>query len=132
MTCLPTEACDELSFVRAVSARSPQVDQCAGPSLRISFWPYRVFILEHILASKEASDILWDGFREDDQHGVHFELCAGHWMDLATVCGLRARQYRRADWADQAQILLGQVCTVAGWDAKEIANMFAWQRLRLT
>lgn len=132
MACLPTEVRDELEFVHAMCGRSPDQGECRGPLLRLVFWPYRLFVLENILDCQSASDLLWDGFSGDRPQGVHFELCAAHWMDLVILCALQARRYRRQDWLNEAQHLLDGVCSTAGWDPKEIANMFAWQRERLT
>lgn len=130
MACLPTETRGELEFVHALLARD--LGQCRGPLLRIAFWPYRVFVLEQIMDSSLASDVLWDGFQEDGCLGVHFELCGAHWIDLAVLLLLRAMQYRRLDWSDEADQLLENVCASAGWDSKEISNMIAWQSERLT
>lgn len=130
MACLPTETRGELEFVQALHDR--EAGRCRGPLLRLGFWPYRIFVLEHILDSQEASDILWDGFREDGCVGVHFELCGAHWLDLATLCAVRSRQYRRKDWVGEAEILMREICQSAQWDVREMANMFAWQRQRLT
>lgn len=132
MACLPTHTPGELEFVHALVARRCPVAECCGPLLRIAFWPYRVFVLEHLMDSPDASDLLWDGFMSDGAVGIHFELCGAHWMDLVAVCQLRAAQYRRSDWGGQADQLLVDVCTTAGWDPKEILNMMAWQRERLT
>lgn len=132
MACLPTEVSDELDFIHALMRRTSSFSQCCGPLLRIAFWPYRVFVLEHVLNSQQASDMLWDGFLEDGCVGVHFELCGAHWMDLAGLCQFRARQYRRDDWSTEAEQLLRDICVTARWDPKEILNMIAWQRERLT
>lgn len=132
MACLPTHTPGELEFVLSLTTRQRAIGQCRGPLLRIAFWPYRVFVLEHVLDSKIASDLLWDGFCDDGCKELRFELCGAHWMDLASLCQVRADQYRRVDWSAQAGQLLRDVCQAAGWDEKEILNMIVWQRERLT
>lgn len=130
MACLPTPTHGELEFVHELVTRD--LGQCRGPLLRITFRPYRVSLLELIMNSTAASDVLWDGFQGESYHGLHFERCAAHWMDLAALCGLRAAQYRRVDWSTTADRFMENVCTTAGWDTKEIVNLIAWQGEKLT
>lgn len=132
MACLPTKTSGELEFVHAMCTRTRPFAECRGPLLRVVLWPFRVFTLEHIFDLQQASDTLWDGYCEDSPAGVLFELCGAHWIDLVTLCGLRARLCKRPDWNSEARHLLDDVCAAAAWDVKEIANMFAWQRERLT
>lgn len=132
MACLPTQDHRELEFVSSLSSRDPEIGECRGPLLQLAFWPTKVFVLEHIFNSQAASDTLWEGFCGDRCVGVHFELCGAHWLDLAALVGLRAAQYRRSDWTGEAHNLLAEICHAASWDPKEIANMFAWQRQKLT
>lgn len=130
MACLPSQTCNELEFVSALLSRAH--GQCRGPLMRFAFGPYRVFALEHIMDSAVASDVLWDGFQGEGPDGVHFELCAAHWVDLAALCELRSLQYRRVDWHETAESLMDKLCASAGWDPKEISNMIAWKSERLT
>ena len=132
MPCTAKEAATELEFVQQLCARRPHVNECCGPLLTIAFPTTGVFVLEHILDSGAASDLLWDGFLPDRHVDVYFRLCAGHWIDLTGLCVWRAKQFARSDWHGIAENLMNEVCQAASWDAKEIANMFAWQRLRLT
>lgn len=132
MACRDTETTDELSFVQALHTRNREVGECRGPLLRLGLWSWRVFSLEQIFDSQAANDVLWAGMHEDGQLGIHFSLCAAHWMDLAALCWMRAQQHRRSDWHEEANQLLSEICVTAGWDVKEIVNMFAWQQARLT
>ena len=88
--------------------------------------------METIFASQAAVDLLWSEHHDDISHGVHFTLCAAHWLDLAALMWMRSRQADRADWHAESDHLLRDLCTAAGWDAKEIVNMFAWQHSQLT
>lgn len=128
MGCEPGLSYSELDFVREMTHREARKGECTGPVIQLRFWAYRVFVLEHVLDSKEASDLLWEGFHEDPHEGVAFDLCAGHWLELAAVIELRAAQYRREDWAFMGRTLALDLCERAHWDPKEIVNFFAWQR----
>lgn len=128
MGCEPGLRYSELDFVLAMGERDARKGECAGPVVPLRFWPYRVFVLEHVLDSKAASDLLWDGFRDDPYKGVAFELCAAHWLELAAVVEVRAAQYGRDDWAFMGRTLALDLCESAEWDPKEIVNLFAWQR----
>lgn len=132
MVCLPTETPTELEFIQALVRRRRVINECQGPLLRIAMWPYRVFLLESILDSSIASDMLWSGHCNDGCMGVHFELCGAHWMDLVILCEVRAFQYNRRDWQAEAEQLHIDVCRAGGWDPKEMLNMIMWQRERLT
>jgi hypothetical protein len=128
MGCEQGSKYSELNFVQAMARRDARKGECVGPLISLRFRPYRVFVLEHVLDSKEASDLLWDGFRDDPHEGVAFELCAAHWLELAAVVEIRASQYRREDWAFMGRTLALDLCESAQWDPKEIVNLFAWQR----
>lgn len=128
MACTPSQATTELQFVQALGARDPHVGECCGPMLRIGLWGYRLLTLERIFDSQVATDILWGGMHDDGALGIHFSLCAAHWMDLASLVWMRSQQSGIADWYSEADHLLRDVCAAARWDPKEIVNMFAWQR----
>lgn len=132
MPCTPTETKGELEFVQALLTRSRVEGQCRGPLLRLAMWSWRVLTLEQIFDSPAASDVLWQGVHDDGIMGIHFSLCAAHWLDLACLCWMRAHTQDRADFNAEAEQLLRDVCDTAGWDAKEIVNMFAWRHARLT
>jgi hypothetical protein len=141
MACTPTHDLSELDFVLSLATRTKEIGECRGPVLTLSLWNYRALSLEHIFDSAAASDVLWSGMQEDHlpvaeglqaPGTIHFSLCAAHWVDLACLCWMRSRQYRRGDWKLEADQLLHDTCVAAGWDEKEIVNMFAWQRARLT
>lgn len=132
MSCTPTSTPTELDFVQALYSRLSTDYSCAGPLVHMSLWPWRVFTLERIFDNAEASDLLWSGFLSDGYVGVHFSLCAAHWMDLACLTWIRATQSGRPDSASEAQALAQDLCFSAGWDVKEIVNMLAWRRARLT
>ncbi len=126
-TCARGTAMDELEFVQSLSRRT-LTGECSGPVLHMALTAWRLFSLEQCLASQQAMEMLWDNYADDSAQGVHFALCAAHWMDLCALAWLRAEQARRSDWRSEAFYLVRQLCTTAGWDAKEIVNMFAWQR----
>jgi hypothetical protein len=130
MPCLSAEPCSELDFVRALQDR-PE-GECKGPSIVQTLWSGRVLLLERIFDSQIACDVLWSGYLVDRSDGLVFDLCAAHWFDLACFAWARSRQQSRRDWAWAAEELLQDLCHEAGWDAKEIVNMFAWQSTRLT
>ncbi len=124
-----SEKISELEFVRSLSGRA---DSCQGPLLRIAFTPWRVFTLETAFDSARAAELLWEGHHDDGCLGVHFSLCAAHWIDLCALVWMRSRQQRRKDWHAEADHLLRDICDAARWDPKEIVNMFAWQHSQLT
>lgn len=132
MACLATPALSELDFAHELFRRDSTLSQCAGELITMTFWAYRVFMLEQILDSSTASDLLWDGFTGDGAESVQFELCCAHWFDLAVLAEMRAAQYRRRDWAQTAERLFLSLCKLARWDAKELLNMVTWSRERLT
>lgn len=131
MACSPTDAATELDFVKALHTRTRDHGQCRGPLLTLFLWSWQLETLEHIFDSEPACDVLWGGF-QPSLTTSGFQLCAAHWFDLACLTWARALQHSRPDWSAQAEVLLKDLCDVAGWDAKEIVNMFAWQRARLT
>lgn len=115
-----------MDFVASLVGRS---GECRGPLLQLSFSGYRLEVLEESL---RTADRLWDGFDGDSGGLLAFSLCAAHWMDLSYLSGVRAREYHRLDWFNEASALLRQICEVARWDEKEISNMLTWQRVQLT
>lgn len=132
MTCTATPDATEFDFVRAIHTRCRDVSACCGPILTLDMSLGRAFALEQIFDSEIASDLLWDGHDLAEPYGTTFCLCAGHWIDLATLLWFRSRQARRRDWFNEADQLLRDVCTAARWDVKEILNMFRWRNTRLT
>lgn len=131
MACTSTDSMTELGFVHALNQR--RSGECAGPIVQLTLWSWRVFQLERVFSSPAASDVLWSGFDgEADPYGLTFGLCCAHWIDLACLVWARALLRYRADWARAAEELLQDLCIGAHWDPKEIVNMFAWQRARLT
>lgn len=129
MSCTATPDSDELEFVRALHTRSKAEGQCRGPLLRLALLADRVFDLQHIFNSRSASELLWSGYQSDGCLGVHFILCGAHWLDLTCLVWMRGRQQDSVEYHLEADQLLRETCQAAGWDAKEIVNMFQWQRL---
>lgn len=129
MACEPTPERGELDFVQALLSRQ-NFSECRGPLLVLILKRFSLFQLELMCSSTMVSDRLWGGY----QPGVRdvYQLCAAHWVDIATVAGYNARSSGRADWQSEALGLLRAVCEAASWDVKEISNMFAWQRQFLT
>jgi hypothetical protein len=125
--CNPTTATSEMLFAQAYLARR-ESGNCAGPMLTMVLDDWRVFILQRILASDLANDLLWKGFLSADHCGSTFGLCAAHWFDVASLAFTHAVGCQRVDWLHHAQELLHDLCVLARWDAKEIVNMFAWQQ----
>jgi len=132
MVCEPTNAGSEWEFVRALATRNRDVGECRGPLLDLTLPPWRSLSLVRICDSAVAASLLWSGHVPEKAAGNIFALCAAHWLDLACLCWMRSQQKRRVDWAAEADELLDDLCTAAGWDEKEIVNMFAWQQARLT
>lgn len=126
-TCVGAGRQTEFEYIVSLRGREPGT--CRGPLLGIVIGPRRLEILER--AVPEAHDLLWDSF-EPYLDQMFFVLCAGHWMDLAYFCGLRARQNRNGEWFAEANALLDQMFAEARWDPKEISNMVTWQRVQLT
>jgi len=133
MACLSTGDCNELEFVQALLHRSPD-GECTGPDVTLRLWIGQVTLLERIFDSQVASDVLWSGFvkRNDDTLCLYFNLCAAHWFDLGAFAWARGYQKASSEWVLLAEDLLQDLCREVAWDAKEIANLFAWRRTRLT
>jgi hypothetical protein len=86
--------------------------------------------LEQAINSQRATDVLWDGLALASSDRVTFALCGAHWMDLSYLAGLHGRLQGRRDWSAEGSALLKDICTSAGWDVKEIANMIVWRNLQ--
>lgn len=131
MSCTATPDTGELSFVLALHTRTKAGAECRGPLVTLSLLD-RVFIFDQIFDSPTASALLWSGYDQDASLGFRFGLCAAHWLDLACLIWMRSQQQDRVEFYLEADQLLREVCQQAGWDAKEIVNLFQWQRARLT
>lgn len=129
--CTATDVHGELEFVQALHDRM-ETGACRGPMLMLRMPADRVCSIERILCSEIASNVFWSGFLTDGPGGVEFELCAAHWFDLSCLLWARGWERRRSDWLRRAEELLQDLCREAGWDPKEIANLFTWRRVRLT
>ena len=133
MACTVTApARTEFEFVRALHDQAREPGTCFGPVLQLSFSALRLSVLEEAFDSDQAHDLLWEGFHPEVVDAMAFSLCASHWLDLSCHVWLRARVLGRFDWHSAADRLLHDTCEAAGWDTKEIANMFVWQQARLT
>ncbi len=125
------EPLTELDYILSLRDRQPA--GCCGPLITLPVIGYRVELLETSFQSPAASALLWDGMLPNhDGDPLQFRLCAAHWMDLCYLCGMQGRRTNRRDWIGEATVLIKQVSTGAGWDAREIANMMMWQRVLLT
>jgi hypothetical protein len=133
MGCSATADVSELNFVLSLNTRSRKVGECRGPVITVPLSSWRVFTLEHAFDSTVAHDVLWSGYEERSASSqMIFALCGAHWLDLSCLLWARAQQSRRGDWHSEADQLLHDVCDHAGWDVKEIINMFAWRHVKLT
>lgn len=132
MPCNSSTAMTEFEFVRVFQQPDKDARHCRGPVLAVHLSPERVFVLERVFDGSSASDLLWFGFRRDAGGCLVFELCAAHWFYLASYIYAVAVAGYRLDWAHLAEGLIHDLCVSASWDVKEIANMFAWRRARLT
>jgi hypothetical protein len=132
MACRQSTALSELEFVHALMGRDEELTQCKGAVIGIELWSYKVHVLEEIFDSQVASDLLWDGFTGDGGKVITFQLCCAHWFDLAVLIELRAAQHCEPAYHHVAAQLLMALCHEAGWDPKELLNMVAWSRERLT
>lgn len=130
MACVPTNAVSELEFVKSLPGRGDEI--CAGPRLRMAVAADQVWEMDRIFDSELAHEVLWSGFEHDSGVGLEFALCAAHWLDLIALFWVRSLQQGLRESEVQARVLLRDLCFIARWDAKEIVNMLAWQRLRLT
>lgn len=134
MSCTPTSDTGELEFVLSLHSRTKEGAECRGPLVTLPLLE-RVFLFDRIFDSPAATALMWGGFHDgppDMGYRFDFTLCAAHWLDLACLIWMRARQQDSADFHLEADELLRDICTASGWDVKEIVNMFQWQRARLT
>jgi hypothetical protein len=129
--CTSTDARSELRFVRALLSRGLDAG-CVGPFAELVLSSERAVLLVRAFDSEMASDVLWGGYLGVADDGRHYRLCAGHWLDLATLLWARGVHGSRADWRHYAEQLLYALCKSAQWDAKEIVNMLSWSQTRLT
>lgn len=137
MSCTATSDTSELDFVLALHTRTKELGECRGPLLALNLAEDRVFTLAKIFQSRSADDLLWAGHRGEEQRWLGpgmllFQLCGAHWLDLACLVWMRCQQQDSVEIFMEAEHLMREVCQTAGWDAKEIVNMFQWQRARLT
>lgn len=134
MICTATPANGELEFVLSLHTRSKAEGECRGPLATLALKEAKAFAFARIFNSRSAEDLLWGGYCASDgqRPGMFFQLCAAHWLDLACLLWMRARQLGRTDYHQEADQLLRDVCEAVGWDPKEIVNMFQWQSARLT
>lgn len=132
MSCTATPDHDELNFVLALHTRTKDGSECRGPLLMLGLPPDKVLDFHKIFSSPSASELLWEGFSPEGVQLMRFTLCGAHWLDLACLIWMRAQQADDFEIHVEADQLLRQVCRTASWDAKEIVNMFQWQRARLT
>lgn len=131
MVCAGTARMTEFEFIQSMADRGR--DECRGPLVELSLSAVRLDILETSFQSQIAVGLLWQGLvPHTDGAWLTFQLCAAHWMDLASLTSVRARQYLRGDWLAEASVLLNDVCRAASWDPKEISNLLTWQRVQLT
>lgn len=126
MGCLGGPPLSEFEFIRA--ARTRLDAQCVGPVVTLCLPLDVLLCLQESLHSPAEHERLWAGVRPDRPHSS-FALCVAHWMQLCQRCARRSRIYARADWAACARLLHVSICTQAGWDRKEFANMVHWQKV---
>ncbi len=131
MGCTDASALTELEFVHEL--RGLALDACAGPLVTLPLVAYRLEIVEASLTHEWQHHKLWDAFlvRTDDDRML-FQLCVAHWMALAYIVRYAAVRVNDAHRFNESVTLERQVCQAVGWDVKEIHNMIAWQRVRLT
>lgn len=132
MACLGSGSASEYEFVSAVVHERRNIHTCCGPLIKQGFLAPRLARIEDSFMSPMAHDLLWDGFDPEPIDAMYFTLCALHWMELACLVALRGHQYDDSAWRAEGSILLLRICATVGWDAKEIANAFTWQQVRLT
>lgn len=132
MGCQESGSATEYEFVSDIVRRDRSPHTCCGPSVRLGFAAVRLACIEESFLSPQAHDLLWEGFEPDPIDAMYFTLCALHWMELACLVSMRGHMYDNAVWRSEGSILLTDICAQHGWDAKEIANAFTWQRVRLT
>ncbi len=132
MACRGTVCPTEHDFVAQVVHERESIHTCCGPLIKQGFIAQRLARLEDSFQSGMAHDLLWAGFDTEPTDAMYFTLCALHWMELACLVSLRGHQFDDPALRSEGTILLSNVCATVGWDAKEIANAFTWQQVRLT
>lgn len=132
MGCHESGYSNEHEFVAQVTRSRADIWSCCGPRVTLAFSPVRLAEIEDALKSPSAHDLLWGGYDPAPIDAMYFTLCALHWMEIACLLSLRGYQFQCEPWRSEGSSLLEDLCREISWDAKEIANAFTWQRLRLT
>ena len=130
MDCTGTDLITELELVQRLN-QHPE-DICIGPLVTLTLTQARASLLLGVLAVFEDPpplSFLPVGRLHPD---VRLRLCGRHWLDLCYLCGVGACMVDSADLFTNTSWMLREACAGAGWDAKEISNLFAWRRVQLT
>jgi hypothetical protein len=129
--CFTAGPCTELEFVQALNIRLPGT--CLGPGVALAVPYTRMVMLEDALREPLAIDFVWDRLIKDEitEQPLH-AMCAAHWLDIASLVSVNARGHENAAWAELSSWLLINICRTAGWDPKEVSNLFIWRRVPLT
>lgn len=126
--CVGTGPQTELEFVASVSGREPgDVLVCRGPLVALTMDFDRLAALTSGIHRPSIHALV-----RPQRHpsGIaRVVLCALHWLDVAYEVGHSGLAHRRGDWVMISESVVRSMCAALSWDAKEIANMFRWQRL---
>ncbi len=135
MLCVGDRAMDELTFVREVKTRRVlgAAFGCIGPLVAQDLDPQTAAVILDAFLGIPVAETMWlENHDPGPQHVMRYRFCAVHWIDLAALLRYRARRDDHPDWYRQSCNMLKGMCTVNGWDLKELSNMLVSQRVQLT
>lgn len=113
----------ELEFV--YSLWSKESNECRGPlaKLRLQGYAYReVMAALDCVSARDVLEARTVG--EITADGGWFEMCAGHWYDVAMVVGGMAEPFQRPHWETLKTSLFILISRASGWDYREMLNRF--------
>lgn len=123
MTCssIVIDQMSELEFANGLRRRTDGA--CVGPLAVHSYTARHVSDIEDGLDCERMVQLLWAGFRPRQEPRLSFELCAGHWFDLAAVLYLHGERQEDSDLIDAGCGILYSTLFQLKWDIRELSNM---------
>ncbi len=107
---------------------------CAGGLITHSFSAWRLDLIEDSFVAYDDPhpyDFLWNCYTDADARRIYFTMCAFHWMEIASAITVGVHLKGEKSWLFEAERITRDTMRAAGWDQKEIINMFHWRRLRV-
>lgn len=130
--CAATGRLSEPEFVAEYARSGVLSPACGGALIPQQLPAWRLELIEQHATTAAASDRLWLNVQPEAPGYLTFTQCAMHWMRLAAALTIGAVNARCPGAFEEARRIVTDTTNLAGWDQKEIANLFRWQRVQLT